>query len=91
MDLTSGKGHFYWKFCGGTFAPVLDTLACLAERTPFWLEIAVPLVPGENDSVGELDQLTRWIGARLGPDIPLHFTISHLKPSSWLGSFRPPP
>jgi pyruvate formate lyase activating enzyme len=91
VELFSIRERFYWKFCGGHIAPVLDTLAWLAQRTPVWLEIGVPLVPGENDSIGEVDQLTRWIGARLGPDIPLHFTISHLKPSSWVGSLTPPP
>jgi pyruvate formate lyase activating enzyme len=91
VELFAFRERFYRKFCGGHIAPVLDTLAWLAQRAPVWLEIAIPLVAGENDSVGEVDRLTRWVGARLGPDIPLHFTISHLKPSSWVGSLASPP
>jgi pyruvate formate lyase activating enzyme len=90
VELLAFRERFYWKFCGGHIAPVLDTLVYLAQQTPVWLEVAVPLVHGENDTVGEIDGLTRWISAELGPDIALHFTVSHLKLSSWVGGLTLP-
>jgi len=42
-----------------------------------WFEITTLLIPGENDSDGELDQMTLWIVENLGPDVPLHFTAFH--------------
>jgi len=35
------------------------------------------LIPGENDSDGELDQMTLWIVENLCSDVPLHFTAFH--------------
>jgi pyruvate formate lyase activating enzyme len=86
VELLGFKESFYWKFCGGHIAPVLDTLTYLAQETPLWLEIAVPLVRGENDSVSEIGRLTGWVAAQLGPDIPLHFTAGRLKQPTWAGS-----
>ena len=91
VELPAFRERFYWKFCGGHIAPVLDTLAYLARRTPVWLEIAVPLLPGENDTFGEVDRLTLWIGVRLGRDIPLHFMVSHFKASPRVSSLTSPP
>jgi pyruvate formate lyase activating enzyme len=42
-----------------------------------WFEITTLLIPGENDSDGELQALTRWVADELGPDVPLHFTAFH--------------
>ena len=35
------------------------------------------LIPGENDSDGEIDALSRWVTNTLGSDVPLHFTAFH--------------
>jgi len=35
------------------------------------------LIPGENDSDGELNELTQWVVEKLGPDVPLHFSAFH--------------
>jgi len=35
------------------------------------------LIPSENDSTAELERLTRWVAADLGPEVPLHFTAFH--------------
>jgi pyruvate formate lyase activating enzyme len=56
---------------------VLDTLRYLRHETDVWFEITTLLIPGENDSDAELDALTRWVAAELGPDVPLHFTAFH--------------
>ncbi len=42
-----------------------------------WFEITTLLIPDENDSNAELEQMTRWIADKLGPDVPLHFTAFH--------------
>jgi pyruvate formate lyase activating enzyme len=56
---------------------VLDTLVYLKHETDVWLEITTLLIPGENDSNEELRELSRWVAANLGPDVPLHFTAFH--------------
>jgi pyruvate formate lyase activating enzyme len=77
VDLKGFTESFYRKICGGELAPVLDTLAYLKHETDVWFEITTLLIPGENDSDGELDAMTRWVAAKLGPDVPIHFTAFH--------------
>jgi pyruvate formate lyase activating enzyme len=77
VDLKGFTERFYRKVCGGELAPVLDTLRYLRHETDVWFEITTLLIPGENDSDAELDDLTRWVAAELGPDVPLHFTAFH--------------
>jgi len=77
VDLKAFTERFYYKICGGALAPVLETLEYLKRETRVWLEITTLLIPGENDSDREIDQMTRWIADRLGPDVPLHFTAFH--------------
>lgn len=42
-----------------------------------WFEITTLLIPGENDSPKEIEQLSRWVVEKLGPGVPLHFTAFH--------------
>jgi pyruvate formate lyase activating enzyme len=49
----------------------------LKHQTNVWLEITTLLIPGENDSEKELEELTQWVFERLGPDVPIHFTAFH--------------
>jgi pyruvate formate lyase activating enzyme len=77
VDLKGFTERFYYKVCGGSLAPVLETLEYLKHETNVWFEITTLIIPGENDSDEELDQLTQWIGAKLGPDVPIHFTAFH--------------
>jgi pyruvate formate lyase activating enzyme len=77
VDLKAFTEDFYRRVCFGHLEPVLDTLRYLRHETQVWLEITTLLIPGENDSDGEIDELTRWIGRELGPDVPLHFTAFH--------------
>jgi pyruvate formate lyase activating enzyme len=56
---------------------VLDTLVWLARETEVWLEVTTLLIPGENDSVEEIDRLCGWFVENLGPEVPLHFTAFH--------------
>ena len=77
VDLKAFSDSFYRKLCAGHLEPVLDTLRYLVRETAVWTEITTLLIPGANDSDGEIDALTRWIAGELGPRVPLHFTAFH--------------
>jgi pyruvate formate lyase activating enzyme len=76
VDLKAFTERFYYKVCGGALAPVLETLEYL-KASGVWFEITTLLIPGENDSEGELNRLTQWVAEKLGRDVPLHFTAFH--------------
>jgi pyruvate formate lyase activating enzyme len=77
VDLKAFSENFYRKICGGQLAPVLETLEYIHRETETWLEITTLLIPGENDSDRELDQLSGWVAEHLGPEVPLHFSAFH--------------
>jgi len=77
VDLKAFTERFYWKVCGGHLQPVLDTLRYLKQETRVWFEVTTLLIPGENDSEAEIEELTQWLVTNLGPDVPLHFTAFH--------------
>ncbi len=77
VDLKAFTEEFYRKQCFAALAPVLDTIEFIRHETRTWLEITTLLIPGLNDSDAELDRLTDWVAAKLGPDVPLHFTAFH--------------
>ena len=77
VDLKAFTDDFYHRLCGGHLQPVLDTLVYLKRETSVWLELTTLLIPGENDSDDEIDRMTRWVVAELGPDVPMHFTAFH--------------
>ena len=77
VDLKAFTERFYRKICGGQLAAVLDTLMYLKHETEVWFEITNLIIPGENDSSEEIDEMTRWVVDNLGPDVPMHFTAFH--------------
>jgi pyruvate formate lyase activating enzyme len=77
VDLKGFTERFYSKICAGHLQPVLDTLVYLKHHTNVWFEITTLLIPGENDSEQEIEDMTLWIQEHLGPDVPLHFTAFH--------------
>jgi len=77
VDLKGFTEAFYFQQTGAHLAPVLDTLQFIRHQTGCWLEITTLLIPGLNDSSGELDALTRWVAETLGREVPLHFTAFH--------------
>ena len=87
VDLKGFTERFYYKICGGELAAVLETLEYLKRETRVWFEITTLLIPGENDSDSEIDQMTQWIAAKLGLDVPLHFTAFH---PDWKMLDKPP-
>ncbi|MFV1973216.1 MAG: AmmeMemoRadiSam system radical SAM enzyme [Thiohalobacterales bacterium] len=77
VDLKAFTEKFYWKITGAHLQPVLETLEYLKHETEVWFELTTLLIPGENDSEHELDEMTQWVVEHLGPDIPMHFTAFH--------------
>lgn len=77
VDLKAFTERFYKQICAAELQPVLDTLIYLKRHTSVWLEITTLLIPGENDSDREIDQMTQWVVGNLGPDVPMHFTAFH--------------
>jgi len=77
VDLKAFSDRFYHKICGGHLAPVLETLEYIKHETDTWLELTTLLIPGENDSEQELQEMTAWVVEHLGPDVPMHFTAFH--------------
>ncbi len=77
IDLKAFTEDFYHRLCGGHLQAVLETLEYIKKETAVWLEITTLLIPGENDSEGELENLTQWVVEHLGPDVPLHFSAFH--------------
>jgi len=87
VDLKSFRDEFYRSVAGARLDPVLGTLLYIRHQTSVWLELTTLLIPGLNDSPGELDALTRWVAEHLGPEVPMHFTAFH---PAWKLRDRPP-
>jgi pyruvate formate lyase activating enzyme len=77
VDLKAFTERFYQKLCGAHLDPVLETLVYLKEQTNVWFELTNLLIPGENDSTAEIEDMTLWIVENLGTEVPLHFTAFH--------------
>ena len=87
VDLKGFSERFYKQICAGSLQPVLDTLIHIKHQTTVWLEITTLLIPGENDSEQELQEMTQWVVEHLGPDVPIHFTAFH---PDWKMIDKPP-
>ncbi len=77
VDLKAFTEKFYKNICGGHLQNVLETLLYLKQETNVWFEITNLLIPDENDSEKEIDEMSQWIMTNLGADVPLHFTAFH--------------
>ncbi len=77
VDLKAFTDGFYRKLATARLEPVLDTLRYLCTRTPVWTEITTLLIPGQNDSDGELRDLSVFVRDELGAEVPIHFSAFH--------------
>ncbi len=76
VDLKSFKGDYYKNICKARLQPVLDSITYMKELN-IWVEVTTLVIPGENDSEEELNQIAAFI-ARLDKDTPWH--ISRFRP-----------
>ena len=74
VDLKSMREANY-RALGGRLAVVLDTIRLLKEMK-FWVEVVTLVVPGFNDSDGELRETAQFL-ASVSPEIPWHVTAFH--------------
>ncbi len=77
IDLKAFTESFYHKICGGHLQNILETLQYIAHETNVWLELTTLIIPGENDSDAELNEMTSWVVENLGADVPMHFSAFH--------------
>ncbi len=77
IDLKGFTERFYRQLASSSLGAVLETIDYVANETGVWLELTCLLIPGENDSPREIEELSNWIFDRTGPDVPLHFTAFH--------------
>ena len=88
VDLKAFTERFYRDLVRGELKPVLKALEVI-RASGTWLEIVVLLVPGQNDSEGEVRDLSRWVKENLGAEVPVHFTRFH--PTFRLTNLPPTP
>ena len=88
IDLKALSDAFYRDICGGTLAPVLNTLVT-AKSLGVLVEVTNLLIPTLNDSDGEIRELARWVATNLGKETPLHFSRFH--PSYRMENLPPTP
>ncbi|HJQ31726.1 MAG TPA: radical SAM protein [Pyrinomonadaceae bacterium] len=74
IDLKTMSDRGYRQL-GGVVGNILDTVRMVHERG-FWEEVVTLVVPGFNDSEGELRRAAEFI-ASVSPDIPWHVTAFH--------------
>jgi pyruvate formate lyase activating enzyme len=77
IDLKAFTEDFYHRITGSHLKNVLETLSYLKHETDVWFEITNLVIPGENDSDKEFNEMTEWIVKELGSDVPLHFSAFH--------------
>jgi pyruvate formate lyase activating enzyme len=88
IDLKAFDDDYYAQMTGGTLQPVLRSLKILKE-TGVHLEITNLILPGYNDSEGQIRRMCLWIKENLGSDVPVHF--SRFFPTYKLAALNPTP
>ncbi len=74
IDL-KGMNDRKYRSLGGVLATVLDTIRRVHGKG-MWIEVVTLVVPGHNDSEGELREIARFL-VSVSPDIPWHVTAFH--------------
>lgn len=87
IDLKAFTDKFYKEVCQARLQPVLDTIT-LMHSLGVWLEVTTLVIPGWNDSEGELRDIARFIKA-ISPDIPWH--VSRFWPTHKMNDRVPTP
>jgi pyruvate formate lyase activating enzyme len=72
IDLKSFREEFYNHFCGASLKPVLETIK-KAHKEGIHIEITTLIIPKENDSLEELEEIPKFISS-ISDEIPWHVT-----------------
>jgi pyruvate formate lyase activating enzyme len=72
IDLKGFTKKFYAEVAGGQLSVVKDNIE-LALSLGLWVEVTTLIIPGLNDSISELEELTYYL-ASLSPDLPWHIS-----------------
>jgi pyruvate formate lyase activating enzyme len=75
IDLKAFTDSFYRKTCGASLQPILDNIR-LFHELGVWVEVTTLVIPGLNDSPGELRETARFI-CGIDRKIPWHVTGFH--------------
>jgi len=71
IDLKAFSNDFYRRYTGATLKPVLDAIGTVALSGKH-LEITTLILPGLNDSAGDMRRMAQWIAGNAGRNVPLH-------------------
>lgn len=77
VDLKGFSESIYRDLMCSELKPVLDMLSRLKTETGVWLEITNLLIPGVNETRGDVRRLVDWLIDNLGDAVPVHFTAYH--------------
>ncbi len=72
IDLKAFTDRFYKEVCNARLQPVLDTIS-LMHQLGVWVEVTTLIIPGWNDSDGELADIANFIHT-ISPEMPWHVT-----------------
>lgn len=75
IDLKSFSDDFYKKICKARLEPVLNSIKTMHENN-IWIEITTLVVPGQNDSKEELENIAKFI-SEISKDITWHISRFH--------------
>jgi pyruvate formate lyase activating enzyme len=73
IDLKAFSNDFYRRYTGATLKPVLDAIGTVALSGKH-LEITTLILPGLNDSAGDMRHMAEWIAGNAGRNVPLHLS-----------------
>ncbi len=71
IDLKSFNEKFYSQVCGAKLQPILDNLISI-KNSRVHLEITTLIIPTQNDSPKELNDIAKFIKHKLGSGVPWH-------------------
>lgn len=76
IDLKSFDAKYYKKSLGGNLEKVLANLKHFIANG-IWVEVTTLIVPTQNDSEEELNNIASFIANEMGPNVPWHITAFH--------------
>ena len=76
IDLKSFDAKYYKKSLGGNLEKVLANLKHFIANG-IWVEVTTLIVPTQNDSEEELNNIASFIAHEMGPNVPWHITAFH--------------